>query len=150
MKNLMVKTECASRPRWMIVDDNKDFLALMRGIVAKFVDADIQFFHSPHAALATFAVAPQAIDFVITDLEMPGMSGIELGERLRKLSPSLKILLSTGSEILTEEEADQKGFCGLLRKPFPFAALQNALVAAGILEMPAGKNSEQFQVLTTA
>jgi two-component system cell cycle sensor histidine kinase/response regulator CckA len=135
MKNSMMQIEGASRPRWMIVDDNKDILSLMCGIVAKFVDADVQCFHSPHAALATFAAAPEAVDFVITDLEMPGMSGIELGERLRKLSPSLKVLLSTGSEIITDGEAAQKGFCGLLRKPFPFAALRSALVAAGILEM---------------
>jgi CheY-like chemotaxis protein len=150
MKNLMVQIECVSRPRWMIVDDNKDILSLMRGIVAEFVDADIQCFHSPHAALATFAAAPEAVDFVITDLEMPGMSGLELGERLRKLSPSLKVLLSTGSEILTDGEAEQKGFCGLLRKPFPFAALRNALIAAGILKMPVENKSENFQILTAA
>ena len=130
-----MQSECGSRQRWMIVDDNKDVLSLMRGVVAKFVDADVQCFNSPHAALATFAAAPEAVDFVITDLEMPSMSGIELGERLRKLSPSLKVMLSTGSEIITDGEAAKKGFCGLLRKPFPFAALRNALVAAGILEM---------------
>lgn len=150
MKNLMVQAECASRPRWMIVDDNKDILSLMRGSVAEFVDADIQCFHSPHAALATFATAPEAVDFVITDLEMPGMSGLELGERLWRLSPSLKVLLATGSEILTDGEAAQKGFCGLLRKPFPFAALRNALAAAGILEIPIENKSKFFRALTTA
>jgi CheY-like chemotaxis protein len=150
MKNLMIPTEDASRPRWMIVDDNKDVLSLMHGIVAEIVDADIQCFHSPHTALATFAAAPETVDFVITDLEMPGMSGIELGDRLRKLSPALKVLLSTGSNILTDGEAAQKGFCGLLRKPFPFAALRNALAAAGIPEMPVENKSEQFQVLTAA
>jgi CheY-like chemotaxis protein len=150
MKNLLVQIEVVSRPRWIIVDDNKDILSLMRGIVAKFVDADVQCFHSPHAALATFAAAPEAVDFVIADLEMPGMSGIELGDRLRKLSPSLKVLLSTGSEILTDGEAAQKGFCRLLRKPFPLAALRNALVAAGILKEPVENKSKQFQVLTAA
>jgi CheY-like chemotaxis protein len=134
----------------MIVDDNKDFLSLIRGIIAEFADADVQCFHSPQAALVAFAFAPKAFDFVITDLEMPGMSGLELGARLRKLSPSLKILLATGSEILTAGEAAQKGFCGLLRKPFPFAALQRALAAAGLPERAPENNSKNFAALTMA
>jgi two-component system, cell cycle sensor histidine kinase and response regulator CckA len=150
MKNLVFQTEGASRPRWMIVDDNKDILSVLREIIAEFVEADVQCFHSPHAALATFASAPEAVDFVITDLEMPGMSGLELGERLRKLSPSLKILLATGSDILTDGEAAQKGFCGLLHKPFPFAELRNALASAGILKTPVENKSKNFQALTAA
>lgn len=134
----------------MIVDDNKDVLTLMRDIIAHCVDADIQCFHSPHAALATFTSAPEAFDFVITDLEMPAMSGIELGSRLRKLSPTIKVLLSTGSEILTTSEARQKGFCGMLRKPFLLAPLRRALEAAAVLKISAENNSQTFAALTMA
>ncbi len=102
----------------MIVDDNQDVLSMLRDIITSCVNADIQCFHSPHAALATFTSAPEAFDFVITDLEMPSMSGIELGSQLRKLSPAIKVLLATGSGILTTKEARQKGFCGMLHKPF--------------------------------
>jgi CheY-like chemotaxis protein len=150
MKNSTVQTENVSRPRWMIVDDNQDFLSLMRAVVEEVAGADVECFQSPHAALAAFAFAPEAVDFVITDLEMPGMSGVELGERLRKLSPSLKILLATGSDILTNEESVQKGFCGLLHKPFLVAALRNALAVAGILETPAENKSKNISVLTAA
>ncbi len=134
----------------MVVDDNKDILSLMRDVVAQCVDADIQCFHSPHAALAAFTAAPEAVDFVITDLEMPGMSGLELGSRLRKLSPAIKVLLSTGSELLTETEAVQRGFCGLLLKPFHFGALRQALGRAGLPETPAKNNFETFAALTVA
>jgi CheY-like chemotaxis protein len=150
MINLTIEAEPASRPRWMIVDDNQDILSLMRDIIARCVDADIHCFHSPHMALATFVAAPEAFDFVITDLEMPGMSGLELGRQLRKISPSLKVLLATGSEILTDDEAVQKGFCGLLRKPFPLLALRRALEAAGALKISPGNNSKSFAALTMA
>jgi DNA-binding NtrC family response regulator len=150
MKNLILQTEGASRPRWMIVDDNKDILSLMYAVIARCIDADIQYFHSPQAALATFAAAPEAVDFMITDLEMPGMSDIELGSRLKKLSPSLKVLLATGSEILTDGEAVQKGFCRLLRKPFPFTSLRRVLEAAGVLKATAENNPEKFVALTMA
>lgn len=145
-----MQTECSNRPRWIIVDDNLHFLSLMHAIIAEVVDADVQCFQSPHTALSAFEAAPKTVDFVITDLEMPGMNGIELGERLRKLSPALKILLVTGSGIFTNEEAAQKGFCGLLQKPFLIAALRNALAVAGILEIPAEDISKNFQVLTAA
>lgn len=141
----MMPSEGASRPRWMIVDDNKDILSLMHDIASRCIDADILCFHSPHAALATFAAAPEAVDFVITDLEMPGMSGIELSGRLRQLSPFLKVLLATGSELLTDGEAVQKGFCGLLRKPFLCASLQRALAVAGVLASPAENNSNDLR-----
>src|SRR5258706_2525149 len=150
MKISNIETEPVSRPCWMIVDDNKDMLSLMRAIVARCINADVRCFHSPHAALATFTATPEAFDFVITDLEMPGMSGLELGERLRKLSPAIKVLLSTGSGILTDEEAVQQGFCGLLHKPFPLTALQHALETAGLLAGSVENNCKQFAALTMA
>ena len=118
--------------RWMIVDDSEEILSLMRDIIARFSDVEIKCFSSPQNALAAVQAEPEAFEFVITDLEMPGMSGLELSSRLRAFSPSLKILLATGSEILSNEEAMQKGFCGLLRKQFPFAALQQALAPASL------------------
>ena len=150
MINLNIENESVSRPRWMIVDDNKDVLSLMRAIVARCIDADIQCFHSPHAALATFTSAPKAFDFIITDLEMPDMSGIELGSQLRKLSPAIKVLLSTGSGILTTREARQKGFCGMLHKPFLLESFRHALEAAGVLKISTANNSQLFAALTMA
>lgn len=37
-----------------------------------------------------------AIDAVITDYSMPGMTGVELAEKARELRPNLPILLATG------------------------------------------------------
>lgn len=150
MKNLNIETAPVGRPRWMIVDDNKNVLSLMCSVIARFTEADLLCFYSPHAALATFAAAPEAFDFIITDLEMPGMSGIELGSQLRKLSPAIKVLLATGSGILTEAEAVQRGFCGLLLKPFPFESLRHALDKAGLLEAPMKNNFESGATLTAA
>lgn len=150
MINSNIETEQTSRQRWMVVDDNKDILILMRSIIPHCVDVDIQCFHSPHAALAAFTSAPKAFDLVITDLEMPDMSGLELSRRLWKLSPSIKVLLSTGSEILTGTEARQKGFCGMLRKPFLIASLRRVLEAAGVLKPANENNLPSLPVLTPA
>jgi hypothetical protein len=69
---------------------------------------------------------------------------------MHELSPAQKVLLSTGSEILTDEQAAQNGFCGLLHKPFLLASLQRALAAAGALEIPAEVDSGKIAVLMAA
>lgn len=150
MKNLNIETAPIGRQRWMIVDDNKNILSLMRSLIEQFTDVDLHCFYSPHAALATFAAAPEAFDFIITDLEMPGMSGIELGGQLRKLAPALKVLLATGSGIVTEAEAVERGFCGLLPKPFLIESLRRALEQTGPLEIPAKNNYESGATFTAA
>jgi len=150
MKTAFASTETASRSCWMIVDDNEDILLLMREIVAQFSDAEIVCFNSPRAALAAFEAAPESFELVITDFEMPGMSGVELCHRLLAISPTAKILLATGSGMVSEEAAAGEGFCGLLHKPFPFAALQRALAAAGLLEIPAENNPKKIAALTMA
>src|SRR5450631_569940 len=101
MKNSIAETEAAGEARWMIVDDNENILSLMRAIAERLGAVVIECFNSPKAALAAFRAAPEKFSVVITDLEMPGMSGIELCRELRKFSPAQKILLTTGSEILT-------------------------------------------------
>jgi len=154
MNSIFPQTSCDVRQRWMIVDDDKNILSLMRKFAARASDADIECFLSPHEALAAFAATPESFELVITDLEMPGMDGIELGRQFHELSPATKILLATGSGILTATEAVGKGFCGLLCKPFPFAALKNALKFAGVIEpLKTGAGEPDFAppaVFTTA
>ena len=134
MNSIFPQTNRADRRRWMIVDNDENILSLMYKFTARTSDADIECFLSPREALAAFAAAPGSFELVITDLEMPGMDGIELGRQLHELSPTTKILLATGSGVLTVKEAVERGFCGLLCKPFPFAALENALEFAGVIE----------------
>jgi hypothetical protein len=53
-----------------------------------------------------------------------------LRRRLRAFSPLLNILFSLIGEMISYQEAVQKGFCEMTRKPFPLAALQPALEPA--------------------
>jgi CheY-like chemotaxis protein len=124
--------ETETKPRWMIVDDDESVLLVLSEFAAQLSDAEIVCFNSANEALTAFVDAPKNFQFVITDLEMPGMDGIYFCRRLHAIAPDVKVLLSTGSRILTNAEATQKGFCGLLFKPFPVAAMKKALAVAGI------------------
>lgn len=113
--------------RWMLVDDDDD----LRGVVAKLIAAlagvEVVGFSSGAAALSALAASPDAFDFVVSDLDMPAMSGIEFCRRLKDIRPQLKVLLATGSGVITAEEARGYGFCGLIAKPLSVAALRSVL-----------------------
>jgi len=131
----------AGPARWMVVDDDdsvRDFLAdvlQMRG------GAEIATFRSASEALAVFTAAPDKFQLVITDLDMPGMDGIEFCRRLRAVTPDLKVVLATGNGATTASGAKQNGFFGLLAKPFPAADVWRLVEAAGVVPQTAGSNA---------
>jgi CheY-like chemotaxis protein len=47
-------------------------------------------------ALALASAQGVPVDLLVTDVVMPGMSGLELHERLRRMNPQLKVLFVSG------------------------------------------------------
>ena len=70
------------------------------------------------AALHELQQNPAAFDVLITDLSMPGMSGLQLAQEVRKLRIDLPIILTSGY-INPEDQvkADQLGIRSILTKP---------------------------------
>lgn len=62
----------------------------------------------------------EAIDVLFTDVVMPGLSGMELARRAKRLRPSLRILVASGywPYIVTGLDADHR-----LSKPYDATAL---------------------------
>src|SRR5262249_6676117 len=56
------------------------------------------------AALAHFAARPEAFDLVLTDLSMPGTSGIEFAERVLAIRPRIPVVIASGY-ISAQDEA---------------------------------------------
>jgi signal transduction histidine kinase/ActR/RegA family two-component response regulator len=76
-------------------------------------------------ALALLRDGEQRFDVVFSDVVMPGMSGVELGETIRRLYPGLPVVLTSGySEVLAEE--GRRGF-ELLQKPYSVESMSRAL-----------------------
>ena len=75
-------------------------------------------------ALEAFAADPRAIDLVVTDMTMPGMTGDVLTKRLKELRPDLPVLLCTGySDRISAETARAQGIDEFAMKPIPMAEL---------------------------
>jgi two-component system, cell cycle sensor histidine kinase and response regulator CckA len=75
-------------------------------------------------ALALYQVERARIDLVILDLVMPGISGPQLFEELKKIDPEVKTLLSSGYSVNGEAAALlEQGCDGFLPKPYRLDAL---------------------------
>lgn len=118
--------------RWMLVDDNEDILLMLSAMLERLTGTFVECHNSPASALAAFAVAPEVYELVITDFDMPGMNGLELGRRLRVLAPLQKLILTSGNTYCTPAGACAAGFSAFLSKPFALLALQSALTGAGV------------------
>jgi CheY-like chemotaxis protein len=118
----------------MCVDDEPALIELLRDQLTTLgyrVTAHV----SPLEALEDFLDHPLDFDVMLTDLTMPGMSGADLAERVRKVRPDLPIVMATGyGRVMSEERARELGVRPLLHKPFSLAvlgeAIQDALAAA--------------------
>ena len=103
--------------RILIVDDEKDILALLDRIISEETDHELLTESSPFRALELFKERP--FDLVITDLKMPKMDGIRLLEEIKKISPDVPVILLTAyATIETAVEAIRKGAYDYLTKPF--------------------------------
>ena len=61
----------------------------------------------------------KSYDLILTDLAMPGISGIDVARKIRVHNPNLPIILITGWEVnLSEEELTLAGISKVLYKPF--------------------------------
>ena len=117
--------------RWMLVDDNEEILMMISSLAMNLTNATMECHNSPESALAAYTADPDAYEVVITDYEMPRMTGIELCRLIQSVAPQQRVILATGSGYFTPGAARAAGFSALLHKPFPFSALVTALVEAG-------------------
>lgn len=67
-------------------------------------------------------------DLMITDLGMPGMSGLELSSQAITLDPAIQIIIVTGyGAKITEEERTANRIIGVMPKPFRINQLHEYL-----------------------
>ena len=69
------------------------------------------------------------VDLVLSDIQMPGRSGIDLLPTWRARLPGASIVLMTGltNELLDPERLVELGVLGVLRKPFEVRELDDLL-----------------------
>ncbi|MGA7809916.1 response regulator transcription factor [Bradyrhizobium sp.] len=111
-----------------VIDDDESFRLALVGSL-RSLGYDTRGFASVEEFVAGDGEASS--DGVITDLHMPGMSGIDLIRQLKAQGSALPVILITGRpEPGLEAKAAAAGAACLLRKPFETDALIDCLEKA--------------------
>lgn len=118
--------------KWMVVDDTPAVLEAVAMLLESLGCAEVHRFNSAEEAIEVFFADPEGWDVVITDLDMPGMDGLEFRELLHVIRAEQRVLLATGSSDITPDQARAAGFSGMIRKPFPMRELIGQLEACGV------------------
>ena len=63
--------------------------------------------HTPDPAVGLRLAAAGGFDLVLTDVDMPGMSGLELLDALRRIAPTLPVAVLTGHAHLRAAALDR-------------------------------------------
>jgi PAS domain S-box-containing protein len=114
------KTEAPSvgKETILLVED-EDSIRLVARRVLQHAGYTVLEAESGPAALELYKRHTGPLDLVLTDLVMPGMSGIELAAELRKLNPALKFLFASGySAEAVAEEFVHEGEWNFIGKPY--------------------------------
>ena len=83
---------------FLVVDDEQELASLYEEFI-KEMDYNVTSFTNPLYALEHYKQCIDKYSLILTDLRMPGMSGIELANRIRELNFKVKIFLTTAFEI---------------------------------------------------
>ncbi len=115
--------------RILVVDDEQ----LVRNLTVQVLErAGYDVVSVPDAAGALELLVDERIDLVVTDVVMPGLTGVELLNELRDLHPDLPVVLMTGGSPEPERttRALELGADGIVYKPYAHADLIDAVQAA--------------------
>jgi putative two-component system response regulator len=114
--------------RILVIDDEP----IVRMLVAEILEtAGHEVVVAEHAEQALTLFETEELELVVSDVVMPGLSGLELLETVHARRASLPVILITGAGTYeTLSQALTRGAAGLVTKPFSHAELQSAVAEA--------------------
>jgi CheY-like chemotaxis protein len=79
----------------LLVDDNEDVLDVLTIFFEK-AGAEVAAVSDPAIALEAIQESPELWNILLTDFDMPGMTGAELARRAKAVRPEIPVILVTG------------------------------------------------------
>jgi len=110
--------------RALLIDDDKGVRNIIFDIVTSFGYVTDTAANGPEG-LALFQ--KNLYDVVLTDLLMPGMTGWEVLQALRRLDPTIPVVIVTGADVWAGDCRFLQPAVALVRKPVDMRILETAL-----------------------
>ena len=116
----------------LVVDDEPDVEALFRQQFRRELRAGrfaMEFAQSTSMALERIADADEeSLILILSDINMPGMSGLELLPKAKALRPDVPVIMITAyGDAETKRRALENGAEALLTKPIDFGTLRSEI-----------------------
>ena len=116
----------------LVVDDEPDVEALFRQQFRRDLRAQrfvMDFAISAADALARIAdTIEQSLILILSDINMPGMTGLEMLPRVKQMRPEVPVIMITAyGDPETKRRAMEGGASGLLTKPIDFTVLREEI-----------------------
>ena len=120
------------KPLILVVDDEPDVELLFRQQFRRDLKAGrftMDFAQSAPAALECIDKARDAsLILILSDINMPGMSGLELLPKAKAARPDVPVIMITAyGDADTKRKALESGAEGLFTKPIDFVSLRGAI-----------------------
>jgi CheY-like chemotaxis protein len=118
----------------LVVDDEPDVEALFRQQFRRDLRAQrfvMDFANSAADALARIkSTIEQSLILILSDINMPGMTGLEMLPKVKEMRPDVPVIMITAyGDSDTKRKALESGASGLLTKPIDFAVLREEIDA---------------------
>jgi CheY-like chemotaxis protein len=116
----------------LVVDDEPDVEALFRQQFRRDLKAErfkMEFVLSaPEALVRAAGIKEPSLILILSDINMPGMSGLEMLPRVRAERPEVPVIMITAyGDAETRRKAIERGAAGLLTKPIDFALVRQEI-----------------------
>jgi CheY-like chemotaxis protein len=116
----------------LVVDDEPDVEALFRQQFRRDLRAErfvMDFASSAPDALARIAeTIEQSLILILSDINMPGMTGLEMLPKVKEIRPDVPVIMITAyGDPDTRRKAIEGGASGLLTKPIDFTVLREEI-----------------------
>lgn len=113
----------------LLVDDEKDTEMLFKHVFKNEIkNNDFEFHFALNADEALkyiFLLNPFDVVLVLSDINMPGMNGLDLLKEIKKIFPSMKVIMVTAYDNESNYNlAMQNGADGFMAKPVDFNLLR--------------------------
>jgi DNA-binding NtrC family response regulator len=115
----------------LVVDDDPDIVQVLKlGLLKnRFL---VNSFTNPEEALQSFKSNSESYCLMLSDIRMPGLSGIQLARKIKEVNPGVKVVLMTAFEIRDNEFSKvfpSTHVDGFVQKPIRIGDLTNKIMS---------------------
>jgi CheY-like chemotaxis protein len=136
---VVASTNAALEGRVLVAEDDVDVRELLVDLLTSW-GIEVTPAVDGVEALTVFEAHAGRFDLLLTDLTMPGMTGVALARAVTRIRPDMPVLLCTAfSDAFRDDEIEDAGVQAVLRKPLDPAELHACL--AGLLSTAMAQRS---------